>query len=288
MDRVANRRLIEAAQALSSADRALLNIWIHHGLDDTALARLTQTSPGAIASRRDGIVTGLSSTLGLPPEHVRDAIEELAHSERVPAAENGSAPPAVRPSNAVSQQPPEPPGETGPALVTPPPSSASGRRDGERQRGRMTRVAAAALASIALLLVLIVLLSGGSDASRSAGPRPQRSSPAEVGHRQAFSELAGGPAGVTGSVAYFGAPPHVRLVMTVRGLPPPGGDRYELWLYNSIIDSVPLGQLSGETGQLTVALPSDYRRFRWLDISRQPAGAAHHSGVSILRTATGP
>lgn len=287
MERVASRRLIEAAQALSPADRAMLDIWIHHDLDDAALARLTQTSPGAIASRRDGIVTGLALTLGLPPEHVREAIEGLACSDPVPAAQNGSAPAPEPPRGAVSRIDPEPPGETGPASYTPPPSSTLGRRDGERQRGRITRIAAAALASIALLAVLIVLLNGGSDARRTAVPRPLRP-PAGPAHRQTFSELADGPAGVTGSVAYLGAAPHVRLVITASGLPPAGGDHYELWLYNSIIDSVPLSQLSGATAQVTVTLPPGYRRFRWLDISRQPPGAAHHSGVSVLRTPTGP
>lgn len=287
MERVANRRLIEAAQALSPADRAMLNIWIHHDLDDAALARVTQTSPEAIGSRRDGIVTGLALTLGLPPEHVREAIEELAHSEPAPAAQNGSAPAAEPPSKAISREQPEPPGETGQASLTPPPRSPQRRRDADRRRGTITRIAAA-LASLAVLVVVVVLLSGGSDARRSPVPRAPRPSATGPAHRQALSGLAGGPAGVTGSLAYSGASPHVRLVMMVSGLPPAAGDHYELWLYNSIIDSVPLGQVSGATGQLTVALPPDYRRFRWLDVSRQPAGAAHHSGVSILRTATGP
>jgi hypothetical protein len=75
--RVATRRLIEAAAGLGPADRALLNLWVNHGLDDERLRALSGLSAAALARGRDHLVGGLSERLGLPPQDVRRALEEI-------------------------------------------------------------------------------------------------------------------------------------------------------------------------------------------------------------------
>jgi hypothetical protein len=80
MSRVATRRLLAASATLDAADRALLNIWVHRGLDDGALARMTGLHEAAVDARRVRIVTHLSATLGLPPETIRGALDEIAAS----------------------------------------------------------------------------------------------------------------------------------------------------------------------------------------------------------------
>lgn len=63
-----------------------------------------------------------------------------------------------------------------------------------------------------------------------------------------------------------------------------GRDHYAVWLYNSIIDSVPLGRL-GPGGSGSFTLPGMVTRYASIDISGQPAGRIEPSGDSVLRTA---
>jgi hypothetical protein len=82
MSSVATTQLIDAAATLGPADRALLNLWVHRGLDDSALAGLSHLSVGAIQARRRMMVERLSADLELAPESVGDALQELASSNR--------------------------------------------------------------------------------------------------------------------------------------------------------------------------------------------------------------
>jgi hypothetical protein len=77
MGNLATRRLIEAAAALEAADRALLNLWIHRGLDDERLAGLTGMSVVAVQARRERILAELSERLGEPPEDVLTALRAM-------------------------------------------------------------------------------------------------------------------------------------------------------------------------------------------------------------------
>ncbi|MEO8968903.1 MAG: hypothetical protein ABI427_15310 [Solirubrobacteraceae bacterium] len=97
--------------------------------------------------------------------------------------------------------------------------------------------------------------------------------------------LAGGIPGASGSVVLAAGPAGTQLLrVRVTGLPAAGSDHYEVWLYNSIIDSVPLGRLGpGGTGSFT--LPAVVTRFASIDISRQPRGTTEPSGASVLRAA---
>ena len=106
-----------------------------------------------------------------------------------------------------------------------------------------------------------------------------------VRERAELETLPGGPAGMSGSIGLAGAAAKPRLVITVSGLPPAGTGHYEVWLYNSVIDSRGLARLGATGGTATVPLPRDFRRFRWIDVSMQPAGTTVHSGISMVRAA---
>jgi hypothetical protein len=73
--------------------------------------------------------------------------------------------------------------------------------------------------------------------------------------------------------------------LTVSNLPPASGGHYEIWLFNSLTVSMPLGRLRAGVDHLSLPLPRGAARYRWIDISFQPVGAVFHSGESVLRAA---
>jgi hypothetical protein len=102
-----------------------------------------------------------------------------------------------------------------------------------------------------------------------------------------FAGLPGGLLHASGSVKLSGPVKHLKLNLTVRGLPTAHNGHYDVWLYNSVIDSQPLGRLRNGRHQLTARLPANARHYRWIDVSFQPLGVVNHSGESELR-ATNP
>ena len=66
------------------------------------------------------------------------------------------------------------------------------------------------------------------------------------------------------------------------GLPAAGAGHYEVFLYDSIIDSQPLGALSA-AGRGSFALPVNAAHYASIDISRQVTGDAIPDGASVLR-----
>lgn len=276
--RIATQRLIDASAKLAADDRALLNLLIHHGLDDTALANLTNSGPVEIAARRKLLVERLGAELELSATIVKTALDDLAGTAR----EHRAAPPPAAldgPPTSLGSPVPEPP----PTAPTSPPGVSQPRR---RRRGLLALLV---LAVVVVVVLVIALAAGGKNNRPAAKHHPPAAngqshpSASSVTARAPLTAFPGGPPGVGGTLALKGANAHPRLLLTVSGLPSPGDGSYEVWLYNSIIDSVPLGPLASPGSTITIALPSDYRRYQWLDISRQPAGAVVHSGESILR-----
>ncbi len=128
--------------------------------------------------------------------------------------------------------------------------------------------------------------SATSSASASVTSAASATVPAPPGSgARTLGPLPGGIAGATGTVTLASGPAGTkRLLVHVSGLPAAGSDHYEVWLYNSIIDSVALGRL-GPNGTGSFTLPAVVARFASIDISRQPAGSALPSGASLLRSA---
>ncbi|MGA2929208.1 MAG: hypothetical protein ABSG43_25105, partial [Solirubrobacteraceae bacterium] len=225
MSKVAAQRLIDAAAALEPADRALLNLWINRGLDDAAVARMTHADSASIAARRSELVESLSRIVGLPPDEVHASLDELAAAARAEStAPAQPQPPVERPS--AGHQPP-----TGQQQLR------GARRSESRRRRRRRSMAAAILLAVVIVVAVVLLLVGGHGGGDRASVT---SAPAQL-RTLTLVGLPGGPAGVGGTVTVVGTE---RLRLTVHGLPSRPDGHYELWLYNSILDAIPIATLS--------------------------------------------
>ena len=310
--RVAAQRLIDASGKLDPADRALLSLLVNHGMDGDALARALHLDHARVAERRRELAEHLGAVLELPAAFVSEQLDELAQSarseqlatasvDRTPETSAGAA--AVIGASAPDTTPPADPKT--------------------RQRRRGWLLAAVLLAAIAAVLIVSLTSAGASKpgaskptaATTGTSPRttpsvtstsattpattstttPTATTPSTpsggitpsspVRERPVLETLPGGPAGMSGSIGLAGAAAKPRLVITVSGLPPAGTGHYEVWLYNSVIDSRGIARLGATGGTATVPLPRDFRRFRWIDVSMQPAGTTVHSGISMVRAA---
>jgi hypothetical protein len=312
---LATRRLIDAAAKLDPADRALLNLWVNRGLDDERLTELTGMSIDALHVRRDKIVGQLAAELGLPDEDVRGALERISPDDEAvsPPAPNGLTDAAPSPNGAMTVTEPEAPPPNGAMTVTEPeapppvaeapppaPDLAPSPPEGPAEAPHSRRwLWLGLLALVVIAAVVIAIIAGGgrsSPASRrtastpstttTAAPTPTVPTPAHPTASPVPAPLAGLPGGLahaSGSVKLSGKLKNLKLNLSVRGLPAAHAGHYEVWLYNTVIDSQPLGRLRNGHHRLTVHLPANVRHYRWIDISFQPVGAVNHSGESELR-----
>jgi Anti-sigma-K factor rskA len=306
MASLATHRLIDAAAHLEAADRALLNLWVNRGLDDERLTALTGMTIDALQARRDKIVTQLAAALGLPDLDVRGALEGIAPEEEalvttVPdgmtdaaAGHNGAtAGVEAETQPATDEAPPGAPDAPSPA---PPPAEES-EAPGRRRRWLWVGIVAAVLI-VAAAIVIIASPGSSPPAHRAAATTPSPPTTATQTPTVAvptpahptggpvpvpFAGLPGGLMHASGSVKLSGPVKHLRLNLTVRGLPTAHHGHYEVWLYNSVIDSQPLGRLRNGHLRLTARLPANARHYRWIDVSFQPVGVVNHSGESELR-----
>lgn len=139
-----------------------------------------------------------------------------------------------------------------------------------------TSVTSAASVTSSTSVTSSASLPGSASATTPAAP---------ASNPRTLTPLPGGVAGTTGLVTLVRGPAGTqRLLVNVSGLPAAGSDHYEVSLYNSIIDSVPLGRLS-PNGRGSFTLPAVVKPFASIDISRQPAGSIEPSGASLLRSA---
>ena len=61
---------------------------------------------------------------------------------------------------------------------------------------------------------------------------------------------------------------------------------YVVWLYNSVSEAQELSGSRAGTFSVNPPLPPEADRYRFLEISREPAdGNRNHSGASVLRAA---
>jgi hypothetical protein len=316
MTRPPPRRLLEAAGALEAADRALLNLWINRGLDDERLAELTGMSAVVVQSRRERILSSLGEQLGVAESDVLASLRSLDPGEAtsdtgrpdVTATDGSLGSPATvsstglpRPATASreAQSEVEPEGIGGdpePEAQPPPDGGVSGGR-----RGRWWAALSAAIA-VAVAVVLVVLLTGGSPsappkadpavtvaATTTSTPAPASTTTASTSTTATtspdhLSGLPGGPAHVSGMVRLVGKVGHLKLNLTVKGLPLVHHAYYAAWLFNSVLDSRRLGRITRDAVN-TYRLPAGARRFRFIDVSLQPKGTFSHSGESKLRAA---
>lgn len=297
---------------LAPGTRALLDLSLRRALPDEELAKLVAADPGEIALRRERALDGIAAEAGIDGPEARDQVSArllAAPSEVWLASAGPGRPEAPKPVAAAPRAPIKaarqtvvtspgaslgpPPGHVPPAPIGGPRTQPGAAQPPTRNRNRVMGLLALLLAA-ALVAVLLLQLAGSSDEA-APGPGPTPDAPAEpmpTGGPAAAEDkqLAGQPleglpgAGGPGSVA-------VRLeggetiVATLDGLPEPGRDVYELWLYNSILDSEGLGTTGSPSGSIEARLPANANDYRFLDLTMQPRNQTSvHNGRSLFRT----
>ncbi len=237
----------------------------------------------ALKTRRAKIVAQLAAELGLPEQDIRGALEQIAPDQEF------ATPPDPEEITF------EPPGLNGGGPASGPETAAEPSPPPRRRRRLWPGLAVLAIVAAA---VIVVATSGGPSPPKSRRAASTASTPIATAQTQTLpapahptpgpvpAPLAGLPGGLAhaaGTVKLAGPVKDLRLSLTVRGLPAPHAGHYEVWLYNSVLDSRPLARLRAGRHRLVVRLPAHARRYRWIDISFQPVGAINHSGESELR-----
>ncbi|GAC1316028.1 MAG: hypothetical protein NVSMB25_01010 [Thermoleophilaceae bacterium] len=167
--------------------------------------------------------------------------------------------------------------------------SADGARNDADRRRRAGVVAILALVVLGAIAA-VALSSGGHSHSRRAasrvGPPPAGKptatpapAPAPGGAAKAVRLMPIGGASARATARPTGTAGAV--IVTASGLrPAPKG--YDVWLYNSVIDSSRVGRMSGSPASVTLTPPAS-GHFHFLDIARAPTRGSAHSGESVLR-----
>jgi sigma-70-like protein len=128
---------------------------------------------------------------------------------------------------------------------------------------------------VAVLLWPVGLLTGSDDNGGGSSASSRTGQPASTG----------APAGIAVFAERDGG--RQVIVQAASLLPSKQREAYEVWLYNSPKDAKSLGaQVTDSKGTYQGAgpLPSDYARFKFIDVSREPIDQNRsHSGQSVLR-----
>jgi len=230
-----DEQVTSSIKRLDPADRMLLDLSVHRGLDDQILADVLRVDPVEIARRRELVLDAVADQLGLRGQEERSRL--VAKLKSLPDSRwpNGT-------------------------------------------RTRHLRRLWALPAALGVLAVAgvggaLLVSGGGGDGSTSTVTRTRgvpltRVAPATQGRGEA--SLAGR-----------------RLRLKVSGLPRLE-EPYEVWLYNSLTDAVPLGRKVASRFTLEARLPAAARGYRFVDVSREPTdGNPNHSGASVLRAPLG-
>jgi hypothetical protein len=276
-----HRNWVEVAlQELDAEDRALLELSVVREVSDDDIAALLGVDAGRIEERREAALHHLAQLIGETGdggiEWITDTMrglpasrwhreEDPDHSGPLGLPDEVAAAP-VAPTDAPAADAPEPPRE-------------------ERRHWSSVRPVFLGALVIAALVALVIALAGNDDSEPSSSggsPRPTSSGPpagpsAQLGHIT--------PSPASGTVQLVRSGKKTLLHVSVKGLPPPPKGGYVVWLYNSITDARDLGGSLRGSFTLQAPLSGDYRRYRFVDISREPAdGNRNHSGQSVLRT----
>lgn len=159
---------------------------------------------------------------------------------------------------------------------------ARGDLSDEAQAALRRRRVLAASGVLAVLVALVLLvwpvgLLTGDDEEEGGGGGGERAAGQQAGNR--------GPGGIA-IIAERGGKRQV--IVQAAGLPPnKRREAYEVWLYNSPRDARSLGaQVTDSRGTYQGAgpLPSDFAKYRFIDVSREPIDQNRaHAGQSVLR-----
>lgn len=203
-----------------------------------------------------------------------DSLEQLYENGSIPAIPEGER---GRPKRAAAAA--ERPGGTRPTLAA--------ASDPRMRRRLLAGAGALLLVLLAVLVWPVGLLTGEDGDDDSSGSTA--SEPAAQNNTQTEGQPAaeGGPAGIAVVVQRNG---RRQLLVQAANLAPSGqSEGYYVWLYNSPDDARSLGgQVTDEQGryQALGAFPADYKKYKFIDVTRQQVGKdpnVKHSGESVLR-----
>lgn len=214
-----------------------------------------------------------------------DSLDHLYVSAKVPTIPPGAepvgkkAPPARREQVRPAKGGEAPSGEAEPPREKPSPAA----RDVVLRRRVAGAGAFAVLALLAILLWPVGLLTG--EQGDKADARDDAKPAARVIGQLELKPVEGARGQGLSAIVQRGA----KRQLIVQALLPKNADReaYEVWLYNSDRDARSLGaQVTDRRGTFEGIrnLPSDFARWKFIDISREKVDQAKgHSGTSVLR-----
>jgi hypothetical protein len=290
------------------------------GMSEEAIAgrraRIVEHLSAALGLTPENVRSALSEIADSPEVHSAAAVDAPAARADAPVA-NGTAPAPelVTPSAngtapALELSPPVTPSTNGPAPLLPSDTPDTETTEaaalepdaGSSSRRRRWLWSALALFVIVIAAVVLVvsLASSGSGHHRVPAPHPAPASTQTVSPpsttapassptasrlpREPLVALAPGPDQATGAVLITRKGPNLTLNLSVSKLPAASHGHYEVWLYDSLITSEPVGRLRTGVRRVSLRLPADAARYHWIDISFQPVGHVFHSGESVLRS----
>jgi len=242
---------------LDASSRALLELSLLRGIADEELAGLLGVGEERVRERRDAVF----HELGAESEDERASVAAVLRGEE-PGAQ-GAVQEAERPLE---------------------------RLPAELSRSRPRALRTALVGGLAIAVVVAVALALGDDDGDPVRPAPApRAEPsprasAEAGGPAAAELSALGRGPWRGSAQLVGRPGERRLRLVVRGLPDLSSGGYVVWLYDSLSEAQPVTGVRRGSFAVEVPLPRSAERYRFLDVSREPAdGNPNHSGESVLR-----
>ena len=286
----------------------MLQLLVRHGWSYERVARTLHSSPERVRQQAHAAVLQLvgpvpqvdealserltDHVLAQPPPGGTEAHEQLPplppsagawlDSARAALARLGEHDPRpLAPAAAVSGSGTRQNGVVGAAGGRP----AAALRSGRAERRRLWWPAA--------LLVALLCLAGAVALAVGRGtppkPPPGAVTAPRVERQVVLRPVARGADGGVAVVTSRGGRRALLVQARLRGAG--SGGAYELWLYNSPADARSVGSArAGRRGDLrrAVELPGDAARFRFIDVSLEPAdGERGHSGRSVLRGTLG-
>jgi hypothetical protein len=130
------------------------------------------------------------------------------------------------------------------------------------------------------VVVAIAVATSGSDDNGGSSSAPQAPAQPQASGGTTAKLAPIGAASASGSAELNGK----SLRLQAKGLP---AAHYQVWLYNSILDARSIATANGSRFTATADLPAGWKRFRYIDVSREPRdGNLSHSGESVLRVPT--
>jgi Anti-sigma-K factor rskA len=268
-----------ALSRLDPASRALLDLSLRRGMRPEEIGDLLGTDPESVIVAREGALEQLASELGM--DDVSELDDVRARLAELPAA--------AWTGQAAAEAAPEP--ETA-AVRAAEPEPRVAREPEPRRKSRLPLLLA--LLAIAAIVLVVVLASSGGDDKKTAStqqqkpnkpkpskpskPKPSKPATPKPGPTVDLTALSDA-GGATGTAALTDG--GKRLTVKVSGL---RDAAYQVWLYDSVIDTVSLTKVRGTKLELDLKLPRNASHYRYVDISREPPdGNPNHSGESVLR-----